>query len=86
MADVLLFHHAQGVTPGIRAFADRLGEAGHTVHVPDLFDGHTFASIEDGLAHVAHIGCPLPEVRVLEATEQVDQAADGIFEGGLGVH
>jgi dienelactone hydrolase len=56
MADVLLFHHAQGVTPGIRAFADHLGEAGHTVHVPDLFDGHTFDSIEDGLAHVAHIG------------------------------
>jgi len=52
MAEVLLFHHAQGVTPGITAFADELRGAGHTVHVPDLFDGHTFGSIEDGMAFI----------------------------------
>jgi len=50
MAEVLLFHHAQGVTPGIGAFADELRAAGHTVHVPDLFDGRTFGSIDDGMA------------------------------------
>ena len=42
MAEVLLFHHAQGLTPGVRAFADELRAAGHTVHTPDLFDGRTF--------------------------------------------
>jgi dienelactone hydrolase len=52
MAEVLLFHHAQGVTPGITAFADQLRAAGHTVHVPDLFDGRTFDSIEEGMAYV----------------------------------
>ncbi len=56
MADVLLFHHAQGVTPGISAFADELVAAGHTVHVPDLFDGRTFDSIPDGMAHVEELG------------------------------
>ena len=52
MAEVLLFHHAQGVTPGITAFADELRGAGHNVHVPDLFDGRTFGSIDEGMAFV----------------------------------
>ena len=46
MTEVLMFHHAQGLTPGLRAFADVLRAAGHTVHAPDLFDGRTFGSIE----------------------------------------
>ena len=38
MAEVVLFHHAQGLTPGIVAFADELRRAGHTVHTPDVFE------------------------------------------------
>ena len=56
MAEVLVFHHAQGLTPGIKAFADDLRAAGHTVHTPDLFDGRLFDSIEDGMAHAKSIG------------------------------
>jgi dienelactone hydrolase len=56
MAEVLLFHHAQGLTPGVRAFADKLRAAGHTVHMPDLFDGRTFGSIDEGLAHIGEVG------------------------------
>ena len=56
MAEVLLFHHAQGLTPGIRAFADELRAAGHTVHTPDLFDGRTFGSIDEGMAYIKGIG------------------------------
>jgi dienelactone hydrolase len=56
MAEILLFHHAQGQTPGFHAFADELRRAGHTVHTPDLFDGQTFGSIEEGLEHVESIG------------------------------
>ena len=56
MAEVLLFHHAQGLTPGVHAFADELRAAGHTVHTPDLFDGRTFNSIEEGVAHAQEIG------------------------------
>ena len=52
MTEVLLFHHAQGVTPGVSAFADQLRAAGHTVHVPDLFDGRTFDSIDEGMAFI----------------------------------
>jgi dienelactone hydrolase len=56
MAEVLLFHHAQGLTPGIVAFADELRAAGHTVHTPDLFDGNTFGSIDEGMAHIKSVG------------------------------
>lgn len=56
MTEVLLFHHALGVTPGIRAIADDLRAAGHTVTVPDLFDGATFTDVEAGVAHAEQIG------------------------------
>jgi dienelactone hydrolase len=56
MAEVLLFHHAQGQTAGFLAFADELRQAGHTVHTPDLFDGHTFAALDDGLAYASGVG------------------------------
>jgi len=56
MAEVLMFHHAQGLTPGVRAFADELRAAGHIVHTPDLFDGRIFQSIDEGLAHIGKMG------------------------------
>ena len=56
MAEVLLFHHAQGLTRGVHAFAGDLRDAGHTVHTPDLFDGRTFPSIDEGLAYIRGIG------------------------------
>src|SRR5262245_39083080 len=56
MAEVLLFHHAMGQTEGFHAFADELREAGHTVHTPDLFEGHTFGSIEEGVGYANDVG------------------------------
>ena len=56
MAEVLLFHHAQGLTRGVHAFADDLRAAGHIVHTPDLFDGRTFESIDEGLAYIRQVG------------------------------
>lgn len=72
MAEVLFFHHVQGLTPGVIALADTLRAAGHTVHTPDLFGGRVFGSIEEGIAHaegldrarvdaeVDHIAAELP--------------------------
>ncbi|MGI8577887.1 MAG: dienelactone hydrolase family protein [Nocardioidaceae bacterium] len=56
MAEVVLFHHVQGLTDGIRAFADELRAGGHTVHTPDLFDGERPASVEAGVAHENSVG------------------------------
>ena len=56
MAEVVLFHHALGLTPGVTAFADDLRAAGHTVHTPDLFGGATFDSVEAGVGHAREVG------------------------------
>jgi dienelactone hydrolase len=56
MAEVLLFHHALGQTSGFVAFADELRRAGHTVHTPDLYDGRTFDTLDEGLAYAKEIG------------------------------
>ncbi len=56
MAEIVLYHHVQGLTEGVNAFADTLRRAGHTVHVPDLLDGRTFATLEDGMAHANEVG------------------------------
>jgi dienelactone hydrolase len=74
MAEVLLFHHAQGQTDGFRAFADVLRQAGHTVHTPDLFDGRTFDTIDEGMAYAADVGFPD------EIIERGEQAAEALPE------
>ncbi|MBO3752430.1 dienelactone hydrolase family protein [Streptosporangiaceae bacterium NEAU-GS5] len=56
MAVTVLFHHVLGLTPGVIAFADTLRGGGHTVHTPDLFEGRTFGTIEEGLGHVREVG------------------------------
>jgi dienelactone hydrolase len=56
MAEVVLFHHAQGLTPGVVAFADELRRPGHTVHTPDLYDGRTFGTLDEGVAYAETIG------------------------------
>jgi dienelactone hydrolase len=56
MAEVLLFHHAQGQTTGFLAFADELRAAGHTVHTPDLYDGKTFAALDEGVGYAQQVG------------------------------
>jgi dienelactone hydrolase len=56
MATILLFHHAQGQTPGFLAFADALRAEGHTVHAPDLYDGRTFPTVDEGVAHAQETG------------------------------
>lgn len=56
MAEVVLFHHAQGLTPGVLSFAEDLRAAGHTVHTPDLYEGRTFTDLDDGMAHARQVG------------------------------
>ena len=56
MAEVVLFHHAQGLTAGCLAFADQLRAAGHVVHTPDLYDANTFESLSDGMAYAEQVG------------------------------
>ena len=84
MAEVVLFHHALGLTPGTTGFADELRAAGHTVHTPDLFDGRTFATIDEGVGHAQEIGFGEVMARGARAVESLP--AELVFAGfSLGV-
>jgi dienelactone hydrolase len=72
MAEVLLFHHAQGLTTGVRDFADTLQEAGHTVHTPDLYDGRVFGSLQEGLGYAQEVGFGTLMQRGKDAAEKLD--------------
>jgi dienelactone hydrolase len=81
---VLLFHHAQGQTPGFLAFADDLRAAGHTVHAPDLYDGRTFRDLKEGVAHAEQVG--FPEIIRRGSDAAKDLPADIVYAGfSLGV-
>ena len=56
MAEVLLFHHAQGLTSGVQDFASALRDAGHVVHTPDVYDGQTFDDLDSGVGHAREVG------------------------------
>lgn len=56
MAEIILFHHAQGLTEGLRTCAERLAAAGHVVHTPDMYSGKVFGRLDDGLAFASRIG------------------------------
>jgi dienelactone hydrolase len=80
MAEVLLFHHALGQTTGFFAFADDLRRAGHTVHTPDLFEGRTFKTIDEGMAHVGEIG--FGEI-IARGTRAADALPAGLVYAGF---
>lgn len=79
MAEVALYHHIQGLTDGVAAFAEELRSSGHTVHAPDMFEGHTFDSIEDGFAYAREVGFDTIRQRGLTATPE--SAAGLVFAG-----
>ena len=56
MAEIMLFHHVLGRTTGMQALAERFRLAGHTVWVPDLFEGRTFTDRLTGRAYVDSVG------------------------------
>ena len=80
MAEVLLFHHALGLTAGIHAFADELRQAGHTVHTPDLVDGRTFDTIDEGVAYAGEVGF---EEIIERGVRAADELADGLVYAGF---
>lgn len=80
MAEVVLFHHVQGLTDGVRAFAEQLRAGGHTVHTPDLFDGELPATLADGVALTQSIGGKVLDER---ADEAVADLPDGLVYAGF---
>src|SRR3954471_14406719 len=79
MTQVVLYHHVQGLTEGVRSFADELRQAGHTVHTPDLFDGRRFDTIEEGIAFAGEAGFGALAERGVAAAEGI--GPDVVYAG-----
>ncbi|MCX5344140.1 dienelactone hydrolase family protein [Streptomyces atratus] len=56
LMNIMLFHSTYGLRPAVHAAAARLRAAGHEVQVPDLFEGHTFETVEEGMAFKEEVG------------------------------
>ena len=80
MTELILFHHALGLTDGVHAFADDLRAAGHVVHVPDLFEGRSFSEIAEGVAYAEEVGFGTIVERGAAAAEELP---DGIVYAGM---
>jgi len=80
MAELLLFHHALGLTEGCLAFAEEVRSAGNVVHAPDLYEGRLFEEIDDGVKHAESLGFETIIERGLRAA---DALPEGIVYGGF---
>ncbi|MPZ54494.1 MAG: dienelactone hydrolase [Acidimicrobiia bacterium] len=79
MTEILLYHHIQGLTDGVKAFADKLRNAGHTVHTPDVLEGATFNTLEEGIANAKEVGFNTLQKRGLAAAEGLN--AEMVYAG-----
>ena len=80
MAEIVLFHSALGLRPGVTAAAYRLRAAGHTVHVPDYYDGEVFDDLDEGLRKCDALG--YAEI-VRRAREAVAELPAGLIFAGF---
>ena len=78
---MVVFHHTLGLTAPVRRFAGELRAAGHTVHTPDLYDGRTFETYEEGTAHSETLGGPTAAVE--RARAEVESLPSDLFYVGL---
>ena len=73
MAEVVLYHHSQGLTDGVKAFADELRQAGHTVHTPDLYEGNTYATLDEGMDYARATGFGVIAERGVQAAQSLPE-------------
>lgn len=69
MATIVLFHHVQGLTPGVQQMAAELRAAGHTVHPVDLFAGKLPKDVEAGIQLANKVG-----------EDKIQQRVDKLFK------
>ena len=79
MTRLVLFHHVQGLTDGLREFAERLRAGRHQVDTPDLFEGHRFDTIDQGLTYANSVGDAALTQRAELAVAELP--ADVVFGG-----
>ena len=54
--EIVLFHSAYGLRPGVLQWAERLRHIGYTVHTPDLYDGEVFSDRMAAVRKIQELG------------------------------
>jgi dienelactone hydrolase len=80
VAEVLLFHHAHGLTRGCLAFADRLRATGHVMHTPDLYEGKIFTNLAEGVRYAEEVGF---DTIIERGRRAADTLPDGMVYAGF---
>ena len=85
MSTIILFHSALGLDQGMHRMADVLKDAGHTVHLPDFYDGNVFTETADGLAYRDNVTFPELAKRASAAIDEIvaDSSAERFIFGGF---
>ena len=84
VTEIVLFHHAQGLTGGVRSLAATLSDAGHIVHTPDSYDGKTFPDLQSGIGYAQEVGFGTVQERAIAAAQALP--AEVVYVGiSLGV-
>ncbi|GAA2775460.1 dienelactone hydrolase family protein [Saccharopolyspora taberi] len=73
MAHVALFHSVLGLRSAERLAAERLSKAGHEVVTPDLFDGQTAATLDEGFRLLDRTGWDVVVRRARQAVEDMPE-------------
>lgn len=83
MAHIVLFHSALGLRPAVNEFAEALREQGHTVSVPDYYEGKVFDDEKTGIEFRDSVGVkPLMDRAAAALENEPDDAVLAGFSLG----
>jgi dienelactone hydrolase len=71
VSEIVVFHSVLGLRPVELRFADRLRAAGHQVTTPDLYDGRTASTLDEGFALKDVVGWETIVRRAREAVREL---------------
>lgn len=69
-----------GPDRGVRGFAETLRNTGHTVHTPDLYQGRTFDTLDEGIEYARSVGFGEVHQRGLRAAADLPE---GLVRAGF---
>jgi dienelactone hydrolase len=82
--EIVIFHSALGLRPGLLGWAEQLRASGFTVHTPDLYDGEYFQDASGAIAKIQELGFDWILARSLAAVSALpnDLIYMGFSNGG----
>lgn len=79
MSTILLLHSAMGLRPAVTEFAEALEQRGHTLVVPDYYEGEVFDDADAGIEYRDRVGAKTLFKRILPVVEKLPD--DAVLSG-----